>query len=149
MQGIYHKVGVNAPLDMVYQALTTREGLANWWTTDVGGGFDKGEIIHFTFGPHFIDMTVRELSPAKNRVVWQCPAGPEDWIGSYVEFDLRAHEEGEMTLLFFRHRDWRAESEFTAHCSTKWAVFLLSLKDYLEKGKGQPFPRDRKIDEMN
>jgi hypothetical protein len=32
--------------------------------------------------------------------------------------------------------------EFSAHCSTKWAVFLLSLKDLLEKDKGQSAPDD-------
>jgi hypothetical protein len=29
-----------------------------------------------------------------------------------------------------------------AHCSTKWAVFLLSLKDYLETEIDKPFPHD-------
>jgi hypothetical protein len=27
-----------------------------------------------------------------------------------------------------------------AHCSARWAYFLLSLKSYLETGKGTPFP---------
>ncbi len=31
------------------------------------------------------------------------------------------------------------------HCSTKWAVFLMSLKDLLEKSDGRPAPRDVKI----
>jgi hypothetical protein len=31
------------------------------------------------------------------------------------------------------------------HCSTKWATFLLSLKDLVENGKGRPEPRDTKI----
>jgi hypothetical protein len=28
------------------------------------------------------------------------------------------------------------------YCSTKWAVFLLSLKTLCEKGVGQPYPKD-------
>jgi hypothetical protein len=32
--------------------------------------------------------------------------------------------------------------EFTAHCSTKWATFLLSLRDLVETGKGRPAPND-------
>ena len=32
------------------------------------------------------------------------------------------------------------------HCSTKWAVFLLSLKALLEAGKGSPNPNDFKLD---
>lgn len=54
-----------------------------------------------------------------------------------------------MTLVFFRHRDWRRISELTAHCSTKWAVFLLSLKSLVETGRGQPSPDDIKIDDWN
>ena len=32
------------------------------------------------------------------------------------------------------------------HCSTKWAVFLMSLKSLVETGKGDPYPNDIKID---
>lgn len=28
------------------------------------------------------------------------------------------------------------------HCSSKWAVFLMSLKTMLETGTGDPAPRD-------
>jgi len=36
--------------------------------------------------------------------------------------------------------------EFMHHCSTKWGVFLLSLKSLLETGKGSPHPNDLKLD---
>jgi hypothetical protein len=36
--------------------------------------------------------------------------------------------------------------EFMHHCSTKWGVFLLSLKSLLETGKGAPHPNDIKLD---
>ena len=32
------------------------------------------------------------------------------------------------------------------HCCTKWAVFLLSLKEAIEKGEGRPYPDDIHID---
>ena len=35
------------------------------------------------------------------------------------------------------------------HCSTKWAIFLMSLKSLLETGKGAPHPNDVKIDNWN
>jgi hypothetical protein len=31
------------------------------------------------------------------------------------------------------------------HCSTKWATFLLSLRDVVEGRAGHPAPRDVKI----
>jgi hypothetical protein len=32
-----------------------------------------------------------------------------------------------------------------AHSSTKWATFLLSLKQYIETGIGEPSPHDRRV----
>ena len=49
------------------------------------------------------------------------------------------------TIVMFGHRKWRDEVEFTAHCSTKWATFLLSLRDLVETGKGKPAPQDMRI----
>jgi uncharacterized protein YndB with AHSA1/START domain len=154
MNGIFHKVGINAPAEAVYRALATQSGLANWWTKEVGGAFasggeaQAGQKIHFGFGQHFIDMQVQTLEPA-NRVAWECCGGPDDWIGSHIEFNLRPAEGREMTLVYFRHSDWKTESDFTAHCSMKWAVFLLSLKNLIETGRGQPAPDDIKIDDWN
>ncbi len=35
------------------------------------------------------------------------------------------------------------------HCSTKWGVFLMSLKSLVETGKGAPDPNDVKLDNWN
>lgn len=35
MSEIHHRVGIKAPIDKIYQALLTNEGLASWWTRDV------------------------------------------------------------------------------------------------------------------
>ena len=45
----------------------------------------------------------------------------------------------------FSHSGWRERTGIFPHCSTKWGVFMLSLKDLLEKGKGQPYPDDIQI----
>ena len=34
--------------------------------------------------------------------------------------------------------------EFMHHCSTKWAVFLLGLRNWVERGEGRPHPQDVK-----
>jgi hypothetical protein len=34
--------------------------------------------------------------------------------------------------VLFKHQGWKEPVEFMHHCSTKWAVFLLSLKSLLE-----------------
>ena len=65
-------------------------------------------------------------------------------MGTEVSFEL-TNGEGQ-TYVLFKHSDWKASSDFMGHCSTKWAVFLLSLKQAVETGKGKPFPDDVPID---
>lgn len=49
------------------------------------------------------------------------------------------------TIVFFRHLGWAEPVEFMHHCSTKWATFLMSLKELLETGTGRPAPHDVRI----
>lgn len=143
MAEINHLVGIRAPIGRIYTALSTTEGLSRWWTVDVRGSASVGGTIQFRFaeqgGP---DMLVTELTPSSS-VKWKCTAHTEkEWLGTEVGFALR--EEGGQTLLRFRHSGWKEASDFLAFCSTKWAIFLLSLKEYLETGAGRPFPYDRR-----
>lgn len=94
-------------------------------------------MIAFRFVPSGFDMKVVELMPGK-RVLWEVVDGPAEWIGAHVSFDLR--QEGDFTIVLFAHRGWAEPVEFMSHCSTKWAVYLLSLKQLLETGQGTPTP---------
>ncbi len=69
---------------------------------------------------------------------------PDAWNGTEVCFELDESEK--QTFVNFSHSNWQESGEFMAHCSTKWAVFLLSLKDAVESNKGKPFPNDTQID---
>lgn len=152
MSNIVHRIGIRAPASSVYHALSTIEGLAGWWTRDTAGHSSVGECITFTFRNgagvelgHF-GMEVLELSPGE-QVRWRVASGPAEWVGTHLSFAL-AEQEG-MTIVMFAHRGWREEVEFMSHCSMKWAVFLLSLRDLVERGAGQPAPDDIKIDDWN
>lgn len=144
---ILHKIGIESSSpEQVYKALTTREGLRGWWTDDTQGKFNVGGVIQFRFklkdAEGGIDMKVLELHPAKS-VLWEVVAGPPEWIGTKVSWELR--QEGDWTVILFKHQGWKEAVEFMHHCSTKWATFLLSLRDWLESGKGAPTPHDIKI----
>ncbi len=144
MVDIVHKVGVkSSSQNDVYQALTTVDGLSEWWTNDTQGDSQVGGLLKFRFDAGGFDMKVLELHPG-TRVLWQVVDGPEEWIDTKISFDLR--QEGEWTLIFFKHEGWREPVEFMHHCSTKWGVFLLSLKSLLETGKGGPHPHEIKLD---
>ncbi|MBJ8345474.1 SRPBCC domain-containing protein [Antrihabitans sp. YC2-6] len=146
MVDILHRVGIEASVDEVYTALTTIDGLSGWWTDDTSGDTNVGGVLEFRFELGGFDMEIQTLEPAE-RVLWQVVDGPEEWIGTKVSFDLR--QEGDYAMVNFKHEGWREPVEFMHHCSTKWAVFLLSLKSLVEDGKGQPAPRDVKIDNFN
>jgi uncharacterized protein YndB with AHSA1/START domain len=147
MVDILHRVGIKSPVAEVYAALTTAEGLAGWWTINTQGkGNDIGGVVQFRFGAGGFDMKVLELDPGK-RVLWEVVDGPEEWIGTHVDWDL--DQADDYTIVLFKHEGWKEPVEFMHHCSTKWAIYLMSLKSLIETGKGAPDPHDVKIDNWN
>jgi uncharacterized protein YndB with AHSA1/START domain len=152
MVDIIHRIGIRSSAAQVYEALSTINGLSCWWTNEAEGDEAKGGKITFTFRSETGDvkgqmtMEVKEIHSQK-KICWLCSSGPDEWINTEITFDLS--EQDDQTIIIFGHRKWREAVEFTAHCSMKWAVFLLSLRDYVEKGKGRPSPHDLKIDNWN
>ena len=147
MADILHRVGIKASRDKAYEALATRAGLAAWWTNDTRGDSEVDGILEFRFAPHGgFDMKVLELDSGK-RVLWRVVDGPKEWIGTKIHWDLR--QEDDYTIVTLKHEGWKEPVEFMHHCSTKWALFLMSLKSLLEDGRGAPHPHDVKIDNWN
>ncbi|HEX6132885.1 MAG TPA: SRPBCC domain-containing protein [Longimicrobiales bacterium] len=146
MADILHRVGIRSSVDDVYRVLTTPEGLAGWWTRDTQGEGGVGGVLRFRFGAGGFDMKVLELDPARH-VLWEVVEGPEEWIGTTVSWALR--QEGDFAIVLLKHQDWREPVEFMHHCTTKWGVFLMSMKSLLETGQGAPDPDDVKVDDWN
>jgi uncharacterized protein YndB with AHSA1/START domain len=142
---IQHQVGIKAAASAVYEALTDSAKLAGWWTSDTrGNGAVPGGVLEFWFGDFYQMFEVVELQPDQ-RVRWKAIGNKsmDEWDGTEVAFSLSS--DGKQTYVNFSHAGWRRDNGFLPHCSTKWAVFMLSLKDLLEKGKGQPAPDDVQI----
>jgi uncharacterized protein YndB with AHSA1/START domain len=148
MVDILHRISATAPLDEVFAAVATPDGVAGWWTADTTGTAGVGGELVVRFADPSgtllggFDLEVEEQDPA-GRVRWLVTGGPEEWLGTRISFDL-AVEDG-VTVVLFRHEGWREPVEFMHHCSTKWAVFLLSLKKLVETGTGDPAPHDVRI----
>lgn len=138
MPDILHRVGINSTPAKVFEALSTVDGLRHWWITKTAGETKPGGQINFGF----CDMKVVESKP-NELVHWKCVRGPDEWVGTEVTFQLK--REGDQTFVIFKHANWKQPVEFMHHCSTKWATFLLSLKDWLERSEGRPSPYDVKI----
>jgi uncharacterized protein YndB with AHSA1/START domain len=81
MVDILHRIGTEtASPDAVYEALTTVDGLAGWWTDDVQGNGEVGGVLEFRFPPvGGFDMEVLELRP-RERVAWRVVDGPAEFM---------------------------------------------------------------------
>lgn len=137
MAEIRHMLLIDAPVDVVYRAVTEQEGLAAWWTRETLAAPEAGAIIQFKFGDRYLNkMKVLALEPVRT-VEWECVGGDEQWIGTRFKFDLE--KQGDQTLLRFFHTEWREVTDFYAHCNYQWGFYLKSLKSYCETGEGTPF----------
>jgi len=149
---IIHRVGIKAPITKVYAAVSTAAGIAGWWTRETTGGSKLGDTIDMKFltraGQELGAVRIELLALERDtRVQWRIRQGPAEWVGTDVTFDLS--QDGDDTVLLFGHRNWREPVEFMAHCSMKWATFMLSLRQLVETGQGKPSPDDIKIDNWN
>ena len=113
MVDILHKVEIkSSSLNDAFQALTTREDLSAWWTNNTQGESKVGGVLQFRFGAGGFDMKVLELHPAKH-VLWQVVAGPAEWIGTKIDFELK--QENDWTIVLFKHQGWKEPVEFMPH----------------------------------
>jgi uncharacterized protein YndB with AHSA1/START domain len=142
MADILHLVIIKAPPDLVFSALTTLAGLAGWWTEDVHAEPKAGSIARFHFADRGgSDMEILRLD--KSRLVHRrCVAhqSSDEWVRTEIFFDLQAQNDA--TTVRFSHRRWLEASDFFRYCSEKWAVYLVSLKNFVETGRGSPWPHD-------
>jgi len=137
-KSICHHLLIEAPVEKVYGALTTQEGLAGWWTPETTAKPEVGSISRFAFGPdYFKEMKVGELKPY-SKVKWLCVKAFEEWIGTTITFELEPHQKG--STLYVHHDGWKAYTREFAACTYDWAMFLRSLKLLCETGKGLPYP---------
>jgi uncharacterized protein YndB with AHSA1/START domain len=139
MQDIMHLVRIHAPSERAYEAITTADGLRQWWTRGAAIEPKIGAAGEFGFnGKRFVaKVTVEELAPC-TRVRWRVANAA--WPGHDIEFNLK--EAGNDTVLLFAHRGFPRADEALASATTRWGFYLLSLKQYLQTGKGMPHPDD-------
>lgn len=137
---INHILYINSSKEKVYAALTTIDGLSNWWTTQTKGNTNAGGIIMFQFGDEGCDMKVISCKPNES-VKWECVYGFPDWIGTRISFELDFYKG--RTKVYFEHSNWREAEKFFARYSFSWERFLESLRQLCQTGKGEPFGSER------
>jgi uncharacterized protein YndB with AHSA1/START domain len=109
---------IKARPSIVFDALTTAEGIANWWGPDAGpvlaAELDPQVGGHFRVRFRMLDGSEHESSgeylevvkPERLSMTWRWKGGVEDPGESLVEFRLRAVADGtELTLAHSRLQD--------------------------------------------
>jgi uncharacterized protein YndB with AHSA1/START domain len=139
MQDIMHLIKIHASSERVYDAITTADGIRQWWTRDAAIEPKVGAAGEFGFnGKRFVaKVTVEEIDPV-TRVRWKLANSA--WPGNDIEFRLKT--DGDATILLFAHRGFPRADEGFASATTRWGFYLFSLKQYLQTGRGTPNPDD-------
>ncbi len=141
---IWHELVVNTSQQHLYDSVAKPENLAHWWTTGARGEVGIGGHLEFWFG-HFC-ASIAEITLLKpgELVRWHITGGAAtDWLDTDIEFKI--FRDMDRTILHFRHSNWKEDAKQFPHCSLGWAVFLLSLNEFAETGKGRPYPYDMPV----
>jgi uncharacterized protein YndB with AHSA1/START domain len=134
---IAHFIKIGAAPEQVYAALTTAEGVRSWWTRDADLDAHAG-AFRFIQADREHRVRVDGLTPP-SRVTWTVTASfVPDWVGTTIDFDIRA--DGDGAALLFAHRGFAHANERYAMFNTGWAYYLVSLQQYLQTGQGAPSP---------
>jgi uncharacterized protein YndB with AHSA1/START domain len=112
MTEIRHRVGIQAPAERVYGALTTAEGIASWWWQDARGNADANHEIECYFGDSaMVVIDIAETEPDR-RVRWRCVTGPDEWLGTTITYDIDPGSEE--TALTLTHAGWGAQPSWAS-----------------------------------
>ena len=136
MASIKHLFHINASKEKVFEAISTIEGLKNWWTVQTAGSPEVGGIIEFRFGEFENDMKVLELKPNES-LTWECVASAPDWVGTKFTFNLDTNDG--KTRVRFEQSGWKETGDFYAACCFSWGRYMESLRQYCQTGKGEAF----------
>ena len=130
MTSIEHINHIKAPVKTVYEVLISAEGLGNVWTKKLKVKPEIGFVNEFDFDEGYITkFRIVELVE-NSKIVWECIASDEEWVGTKVSFELS--EKDNVTTITLKHYHWRELTDFYRWCNYNWAMFLYRLKIYIE-----------------
>jgi uncharacterized protein YndB with AHSA1/START domain len=139
MATILLRVPVEAEPQVVYEALSTSDGVNGWWSNHTEGPDGEGSALKVAFpdSPMTFNFEVTEDLPGE-LVTWRCVAGPPEWIGTDIRFAIQSGADGNTSALF-AHDGWTTTEESFPFIAYSWAQILPRLKKLAETGERDPF----------
>jgi hypothetical protein len=143
MGEIRHRVGIKGSLHAVYEAVTQPTQLVGWWASSATGSPVIGDQLVL----HFADLAKLSFEVldlvADSWIRLRCASGPTPWVGSGL--DIRLEGADDQVFVILTHANVDPADPSYLYFNTKWPVYLLSLKSFVETGQGTPFPKEAKI----
>jgi len=133
---IVHSIDIKTTPERLYEALSTRKGIAGWWTPDVKAEPTVGSLNELSFMGTTLKFRVDRLEPARH-VAWSSVDVPPQWENTQVLFDITP--EDDMVNLKFKHAGFASLDGDFGITSYSWAQYVRSIKLLLEDGEGEPF----------
>ena len=131
-------VRVNAPADVVFDAVTTADGLATWWSPVTGSGVTGGELRFPMVAdqpPLLIHVDEATRPMTVRWTVAECTF-MQDWVGTRPTFTITPLDDGSCELTF-EHLGLTDELECKDMCSRSWDHFVrTSLRELAEGLQG-------------
>ena len=137
MADIFHDFPMRVRPDRVFQAVSTPQGLDQWWTKWSEGTPSLGGEYALSFGPEYNwSAKVTRYVPTSEFELVMVRAD-KDWIGTHV--GVRLEDRGETTWVQFHHTGWPSANEHYRISCNCWAMYLRILRRYLEHGESVPY----------
>jgi uncharacterized protein YndB with AHSA1/START domain len=141
MKTIHHVFDTSVPREKVFTALTTREGLAGWWTPNVKAETAVGGLVEFTFAGDFNPvMRITVLEPPA-LLGWECTSGHEPWAENNFRFELHDHDGGTRVRFWQEYARELSDDAYGIY-NFNWGYYLESLRLLGETGTGKPYQAD-------
>ena len=148
MTTLCHELWINTQTARVYKALSSADGISEWWTKHTQMQTDQGLVLEGHPGPEHGVVRMKVLDLRENeRVEWECVSSharsspASAWTGTHIEFEIArrsvppwAEEKTQMTVLTLRHSGWNEANEYLGFCNFQWAMALQKLKKVCEAG---------------
>ena len=137
MADLFHYFPINAPLEKVYEAVSTPKGLNIWWSKSSVGKPSQGDTYKLSFGPEYNWTAVVSKYVLNKEFELQFTNSDKDWNGSKVGFTLNNRDD--ITEVHFYHMGWKEDNEHYRISNYCWAMYLRILKRHLEFGEEVPY----------
>lgn len=137
MADILHDLPIKAPIDRVFAAISTPEGLDTWWTKRATGTPEAAAVYTLSFGPGYDwrAQVIRFVSPKEFEL--DIVQADNDWLGTRVGFRLAPRDKA--IWLRFSHCGWPSVNEHYRVSCNCWAMYLRVLRRSLEYGESVPY----------